>query len=60
MKRFSFMMLALMVCCASFGQKTEFRFQATQARLLDVMSNAWNNESESYTLQSVYSKAPKF
>ena len=41
MKRFSFMMLALMVCCASFGQKTEFRFQATQARLLDVMSNAY-------------------
>lgn len=41
MKRFSFVMLALMLCCASFAQKTEFRFQATQARLLDVQSNAY-------------------
>ena len=41
MKRISFMMLALMLCCASFGQTTEFRFRATQARLLDVMSNAY-------------------
>ena len=30
------------------------------AEVLKVMANAWNNDSESYTLQSVYSKAPKF
>jgi hypothetical protein len=35
------MMIALAMCTISFAQKTEFKFQATQARLLDVMSNAY-------------------
>ena len=34
-------MIALAMCTISFAQKSEFRFQATQARLLDVMSNAY-------------------
>ena len=34
-------MIALAMCTISFAQKTEFKFQATQARLLDVMSNAY-------------------
>ncbi len=29
------------MCIVSYGQKTEFRFQDTQARLLDVTSNAY-------------------
>lgn len=29
------------MCAASYAQKTEFRFQDTQARLLDVTSNAY-------------------
>ena len=33
--------MALVTCTVSFAQKSEFRFQATQARLLDVMSNAY-------------------
>ena len=41
MKRTVFMMIALAMCTISFAQKTEFKFQATQARLLDVMSNAY-------------------
>ena len=28
--------------------------------ILDIISNAWNNDSESYTLDAVYAKAPKF
>jgi hypothetical protein len=35
------MMIALAMCTISFAQKSEFKFQATQARLLDVMSNAY-------------------
>ena len=34
-------MIALAMCTISFAQKSEFKFQATQARLLDVMSNAY-------------------
>ena len=41
MKRTVFLMIALAMCTISFAQKSEFRFQATQARLLDVMSNAY-------------------
>jgi hypothetical protein len=28
--------------------------------ILDIISKAWSNESETYTLDYVYSKAPKF
>ena len=28
--------------------------------ILDILKNAWDNESENYTLDSVYNKAPKF
>lgn len=41
MKRTLFIVMALVTCTVSFAQKSEFRFQATQARLLDVMSNAY-------------------
>ena len=41
MKRTVFLMIALAMCTISFAQKSEFKFQATQARLLDVMSNAY-------------------
>ncbi len=41
MKRTLFVMMVLVMCTISYAQKTEFRFQATQARLLDVQSNAY-------------------
>lgn len=41
MKRTLLMGFALLLGIVCFAQKTEFRFQATQARLLDVMSNAY-------------------
>lgn len=41
MKKTLFMMMALVMCSVSYAQKKEFSFQATQARLLDVQSNAY-------------------
>lgn len=41
MKKVLLLIVAMAMCIVSYGQKTEFRFQDTQARLLDVTSNAY-------------------
>ncbi len=41
MKKALLLIVAMAMCIVSYGQKTEFRFQDTQARLLDVTSNAY-------------------
>ena len=41
MKRTILTLFVLALCTLSYAQKTEFRFQDTQARLLDVTSNAY-------------------
>ncbi len=41
MKRTLLVAFALLLCVLGYAQKTEFRFQDTQARLLDVTSNAY-------------------
>lgn len=41
MKKVLLLIVAMAMSIVSYGQKTEFRFQDTQARLLDVTSNAY-------------------
>ena len=48
----------LAVNVASDKALTEVRYSIK--RDLDLMVNAMNNESGSYTLETVYNKAPKF
>lgn len=41
MKKYLLLLLGMVTFAESYAQKTEFRFQDTQARLLDVSSNAY-------------------